>query len=448
MEEIPAPEDAGRPVVTQLSKTRRQAALGFILVTVLLDVSSLGIMIPVLPNLVKEMVGGATEVATIWTGVFASCWGLLQFIFSPIQGMLSDRFGRRPVLLISIFGLSADYLFMAFAPTLAWLFVGRMINGITAASFSTAGAYVADITAPEDRARRFGLVGAAFGAGFIIGPAIGGALGDPSLDLPFIGHLSEEARLRVPFFAAATLGAINWFYGLLVLPESLPKERREPRFNWRKANPVGSFKLLRRHNDLFGMAGVTFLFQLAHNVLPAVFVLYIGYRYGWTPGNAGFLLMAVGLANVVVQMFFVGPAVKNIGERGVLLIGLLSAVAGLMIYGLAPNGLLFLIGIPVMAFSGFIGPGLQGLMTRRVEPNEQGQLQGANSAIMAISAIIGPQIFTHVFQWSIVAGGGVLISGAPVILAAMIMAAGFVLAVFVAKLPQSEIRQDADPVAP
>jgi DHA1 family tetracycline resistance protein-like MFS transporter len=218
----------------------------------------------------------------------------MQFFCSPIMGMLSDRFGRRPVLLISIFGLGVDYLFMAFAPTLAWLFVGRLINGVTSASFSTAGAYIADITTPENRAKSFGLLGAAFGVGFIIGPAIGGFLGD--------------IDLRLPFYFAAGMALINWMYGYLILPESLPPERRAPRFVWAKANPVGSFRLLRSHKDLIGLAGVGFLFQLAHNVFPSIFVLYTGDRFGWSPGDIGLMLMATGLTSAAVQFLLVGPA--------------------------------------------------------------------------------------------------------------------------------------------
>jgi DHA1 family tetracycline resistance protein-like MFS transporter len=414
LDQAPGAPKSATPPVTPLSTSRRQAAMGFIFVTVFLDVVSLGIMIPVMPNLVREMVGGSYATATIWTGVFASCWGVMQFFFSPIQGMFSDRFGRRPILLISIFGLALDYLFMAFAPTLIWLFIGRMINGITAASFSTASAYVADITPPEDRARRFGLLGAAFGFGFIVGPYIGGELGD--------------INIRLPFYVAAGMASLNWLYGLLILPESLPPERRATRFNWSKANPVGSFVLLKRHPDLLGMAGVAGLYQLAHNVLPAVFVLYVGQRYGWSLAETGRMMMAVGVANVIVQALLIGPAVKRLGERRVLLIGLVCGVTGMTIYGLAPEGWMLFVALPVTAFSAFVMPGLQGLMTRRVEPWEQGQLQGANSAIMALGTIVGPQIFTNLFAFSIAFSGALAIHGLPMYAAALFMFCGLLLA--------------------
>ena len=437
MEQDPGAGGSDEAQHTTLSQPRRRAALGFIFATSLMDVTAMGIMIPVLPNLVREMIGldhpgdivaQVYAMTTVWTGVFASCWGLAQFFCSPIQGMLSDRFGRRAVLLISIFGLSIDYLFMALAPTVGWLFVGRMINGVSSASFSTAGAYITDITAPEKRAKAFGLMGAAFGAGFVIGPAIGGAL----------GHIS----LRLPFYFAASIGIVNWLYGYFILPESLPPEKREPRFNWAKANPFGSFKLLSKHPDLLGMGGVLLLFQMAQFVFPSIFILLVGYRYHWTPRDAGFLLMAVGIANIVVQVVLTGPAVKRFGERGILIIGLGAGVIGMVLYALAPTGGLFLMAVPVASLFGFVGSGLQGLMTRRVEPWEQGQLQGANSAIMGITAITAPQVFSHIFAWSIVASGGALgwsglkgafIWGAPVLLAAVFTLAALILAVRLAK---------------
>jgi DHA1 family tetracycline resistance protein-like MFS transporter len=395
-----------------------------------MDITSLGIMIPVLPNLIKEMVGGDTATATHMTGLFAITWGLMQFIFSPIQGMLSDRFGRRPVLLISIFGLTLDFLFMALAPTLAWLFVGRVLNGITAASFSTAGAYIADVSPPEERAKNFGMIGAAFGLGFIVGPALGGFLTGE-----LVSGLIGGQNLRLPFYFAAALGFINWMYGFFILPESLPPERREKRFAWKKANPVGSLTLLSRHRDLLGLAGVSFLFQLAHSVFPSIFVLYVGHRYEWTPEQTGYLMMVVGLAGVVIQMTVVGRAVKRFGERGVLLLGLMSMVIGFAIYGLADAGWQFMLGIPVMALSALVAPGLQGLMTRRVEPWEQGQLQGANSSIVGIVATFAPLIFTSIFAWSVPYRGQTLIAGAPLFFACFVMFLGFLLASKVAKAP-------------
>ncbi len=241
----------------------RRAAFAFIFVTVLLDMLALGMVMPVLPKLVEGFVGGDTERASRIFGVFGTAWALMQFLFSPAQGSLSDRFGRRPVVLLSNFGLGLDYILMALAPTLGWLFAGRVISGITAASISTSFAYIADITPAEKRSARFGLLGAAFGLGFVVGPALGGMLG--------------AWGPRLPFWTAATLSLLNGLYGLFILPESLPRDRRTP-FNWRRANPVGSLTLLRSHPRLFGLAGANFLAYVAHNALPTTFVLYAGYR--------------------------------------------------------------------------------------------------------------------------------------------------------------------------
>jgi DHA1 family tetracycline resistance protein-like MFS transporter len=399
---------------TQITGGRRQAALGFIFITAILDVLSLGVMIPVLPNLVKAFGGGDTAAAADWSVLFATTWGVMQFFCSPILGLMSDRFGRRPVILTSIFGLGIDFLFMAFAPNLWWLFVGRIFNGMTAASFSTAGAYVADVTTPETRAKGFGMMGAAFGIGFTVGPALGGWLWT-------VDH-------RAPFLVCAALALCNWLYGFFVLPESLPPERRQTRFDWKKANPVGSLRLLNSRPGLLGLAGVGFLFQLAHNVLPSVFVLYMGFRYGWSPQVIGLTMMASGISSIIVQALVVGRVVKAVGERGALLIGLFSGFAGFMVYALAPTGVLYLCGLPLFALSGLIMPGLQGLMTRRVAPNEQGQLQGANSALMGVSSIIGPSLFLLPFAFAVRHDATLHLPGLPVLIAASLMLLATVLA--------------------
>ncbi len=445
--ETPVP-DSGAPddgAHVELGK-RRQPALAFIFVTALMDVISLGIMIPVLPFLVKDMVGGDTATASLWTGVFGLVWAAMQFFASPIIGMISDRFGRRPVILSSIGGLGVDFLFMALAPTLPWLFVGRVINGLTAASFSTASAYVADVTAPENRAKAFGMMGAAFGAGFLIGPGIGGYLGEMTVNLGF-WHVE---KYRLPFYVAAGMALINWLYGCFILPESLPPERRAKRFMWSRANPVGSLILLKRHKDLLGLAGVSFLFSLAHNVLPAVFALYMGYRYHWGPHMVGISLMVTGVANIIVQALLVGRVVKWLGERGALLLGLAMGSAGFAIYALAPTAFIYWMGLPVFALMGFAQPGLQGLMTRRVGPTEQGRLQGANSSIMGLTGLIGPLLFTGVFTWAVqqdrLPSGALHAPGLPIFFAAAFLAMAFVLAFIVAH-PQAEPDQVPDPAA-
>ncbi len=392
---------------------KRQAALGFIFVTALLDVISLGIMIPVLPNLLKAMVGGDTATAATWQVLFATTWGVAQFFCAPIIGLLSDRFGRRPVILTSVFGLGLDFLFMAFAPNLLWLYIGRVLNGVTAASFSAASAYIADVTPPDGRAKAFGLIGAAWGVGFVIGPALGGGL--------------AEIDLRLPFLVAAGLSLLNWLYGLFVLPESLPPERRTKSFDWRKANPVGSINLLRSHPELAGLATINFLWSIAHNVLPAIFVLYTGYRYGWSPGVIGLTMMLTGALSIVVQALLVGPIVKRLGERGALLLGLCAGAIGMAWYGSASVGWVYLAGAPIWALSGLVMPGLQGLMTRRVGPSEQGQLQGANSMINGVAAMIGPALFGLTFAWSLRNGSGLHMPGLAIYVAgALIAAAGLI----------------------
>ncbi|HEX5775669.1 MAG TPA: TCR/Tet family MFS transporter [Caulobacteraceae bacterium] len=397
----------------------RRPALAFIFVTALMDVLSLGIIIPVLPNLLKEFAGGDTAAAAIWVGLFGSTWALMQFFFSPILGMISDRFGRRPVILISIFGLGMDYLFMALAPTLAWLFLGRIIHGITAASFATAGAYIADVSPPERRARNFGLIGAAWSVGFVLGPVVGGTLGD--------------IDLRLPFYVAAGLALANWLYGYFVLPESLPPEKREARFVWKKANPLGSLKLLRSHPDLLGLASLWFLYHLAHYVLPAVFVLYTGHRYGWSMTEIGGMLMITGLLGVVVQALLVGPIVKRVGERGALLIGMAAGATGFTIYALAPTEEVYWIGMPIFALMGLVQASIQGLMTRRVAPHEQGQLQGANSSIAGITGLIGPGLYTAVFAWSLRNEATQHMPGLAILVAGGLMALGFFLSLRFAK---------------
>ncbi len=397
-----------------ITGSRRQAALGFIFITAVMDVLSLGVMIPVLPELVKRFNGGDTASAADWNVLFATTWGVMQFFCSPILGLMSDRFGRRPVILTSIFGLGVDFLFMAFAPNLWWLFLGRVFNGMTAASFSTAGAYVADITTPENRAKGFGIMGAAFGVGFTFGPALGG----------FLWQFDH----RLPFLVCAGLALCNWLYGFFVLPESLPPERRIQRFDWKKANPLGSLKLLTSKPNLLGLAGVGFLFQLAHNVLPSVFVLYMGFRYHWSTELIGLTLMGSGIAGILMQALVVGRVVKAIGERGALMVGLFCGCLGFLVYALAPSGWLYLCGLPIFAFTGLIQPGLQGLMTSRVAPHEQGQLQGANSALMGISSIIGPTLFLAPFAWAVRHDATLHMPGLPILISAGLMLGATALA--------------------
>ncbi len=391
----------------------RRAALAFILVTVVLDMLALGTVVPVLPKLVEDFVHGDAGRAAEIYGLFAMAWAVMQFLFSPVLGALSDRFGRRPVILLSNVGLGLDYLVMALAPSVAWLFLGRVISGITSASGAAAGAYIADVMPAEKRAAGFGMLSAAFGLGFVLGPAIGGVLGniDP----------------RLPFWVAAGLSLTNAMYGFFVLPESLPPERREP-FAWQRANPVGSLTLLRSHRELYGLAVVNFIGAIAHEALPTTFVLYAMYRYGWNERTVGLAIAAVGVSSAVVGAGLVKPMVARFGERRVLLAGLLFGTVGFAIYGLAASSAEFWIGVPVAGLWGLANPPMQGLMTRRVGSSEQGQLQGALSSLRGIAFMLGPVIFSTIFASAIGRLRDWHLPGAPYLLAALMLFASMVLA--------------------
>jgi len=391
----------------------RGGAVAFIFVTILLDMFALGLILPILPKLVESFVNNDTASAARIFGLFGTAWALMQFFFSPILGGLSDRFGRRPVVLLSNLGLALDYVLMALAPSLTWLFVGRVISGITSASVSTAFAYIADVTPPEKRAATFGKIGVAFGAGFILGPAIGGLLGgmDP----------------RLPFWVAAGLSFANTIYGLLILPESLPLHRRSP-FRWKSANPLGALHLLRSDRVLAGLSVVNFLAQVAHVVLPSTFVLYATYRYGWDATTVGLTLALVGICSMAVQGVAIGPIVRRLGERRALLLGLGCGAAGFLIYGAAPTGLLFWLGIPVMSLWGIAGAAIQALTTQLVAPDQQGQLQGATSSVQSVSQLVGPFLFTLTFAWFISPQAPVKLPGAPFLLASALLVLALLIA--------------------
>ncbi len=362
---------------------RRQAAAAFVLVTVFLDMLSIGIMVPVLPQLIKSFVGGSVSAAGMWTGIFGLAWGLAQFIFSPIQGGLSDSIGRRPVILASNFGTGVDYLLMAMAPNLWWLLVGRVISGITAASISTAYAYMSDVTPPEGRARVFGTMGAAFGIGFIVGPAVSA----------FLGHQNPH----LPLYFAAALSLLNFLYGLFVLPESLPRDRRRP-FCFKAASPGGAVKFLSRSGQVLRLAGMYLLMMFSQNVYPTTFVLYAGYRFNWGMREVSLCLSAVGVMAAIVQAGLTGMIVKRIGERRAMFIGLVCAAVAFLGYGLAPTWWSFVIFMPIGAFGGLAAPNIQSLMTGHVPLTEQGTLQGANSALSSMANMLAPLVFGTVLS--------------------------------------------------
>lgn len=393
-------------------------ALAFIFCTVTLDVLALGLMIPVLPRIVLGFTGGDTAGAAEMYGLFSTVWALMQFLFSPLLGVLSDRFGRRPVILISCLGLGLDYIFMALAPSLTLLFIGRTISGITSATISTGFAYIADVTPEQERAKAFGLVGVSFGLGFVVGPAIGGLLGsfDP----------------RLPFWIAAGASLVNAAFGWFVLPESLPPERRMA-FAWKRANPIGAFRLLGTQRRLLGLAVSEFLGNLAHQVLPSIAVLYVAHRYGWDETAIGLIFALVGICSAVVQGTLVGPVVAKLGERYTALVGLVFGALGMAVYGLAPTGPLFLIGVPVMSIWGLSGPAIMGLMSRLVSPSEQGHLQGANASIMSVAGLLGPGIFALSFSLWLDR-----LPGAAFDLAALILLAALTVAWLATRTPPSD----------
>lgn len=374
--------------------SRRQAALGFILATVFLDSLSFGLVFPILPRLVLELSDGDTANAARAVGLIGAVWALTNFVGAPVLGALSDRFGRRPVILVSTFGFALDLLFMGFAPNLAWLFIGRALSGLTAASYAAASAYIADVTPPEQRAQRFGLFFAVSSTGMILSPAIGGLLG--------------EISPRAPFFAAAGLAAVAWLYGLLILPESLAPELRT-KGPMRPTNPLRAFGILTRDKPLLGLASVGMLIQMASHSINTLFVLYMAFRYQWGSGQVGLLLMAFSAGNIVV-MGFLGPRlVRRLGERATLVAGLVLSAAGFWVMGLSETATQFCMACVLTCLGNVCSPPLQALQTRRVGSTEQGRLQGALGGMGALTGFVAPIFFTQMFAWSIastIAPGG------------------------------------------
>ncbi|MBA8908626.1 TCR/Tet family MFS transporter [Aminobacter ciceronei] len=388
-----------------ITASRRQAAIAFIFVTAVLDIVAMGIIIPVLPSLIEEFAGSNADAGWI-NGVFIALWAFMQFVCSPIIGSLSDRYGRRPVILLSTAGLAADYVLMALAPNLWWLALGRIVAGITSSSFTTVFAYMADITPPEGRARAYGLIGAAFSAGFVAGPLMGG----------FLGEISP----RAPFWVAAAMSGLAFLYGAFVLPESLPREKRMS-FSWRRANPFGAMMLLRSHPELTGLAAVTFLLHFAHHVFSAVFVLYATYRYNWHAWEVGTLLAMVGVLDMIVQGLIVGPTVKRFGDRATMVFGLFAGAFGIACMGLAPTGFWFSLAIIPNALWGLAMPTTQSLMTQRVSEFEQGQLQGANMSVASIAGVASPLFFGAVYAWTVRDGTPLPYPGLAFYLAAVVL---------------------------
>ena len=392
----------------------RKAALVFIFITVLIDVLAFGVIIPVLPHLVQQFVGGDTSTAAYWTGLFAFAFSLVQFFSAPIQGALSDRYGRRPVILVSCLGLGLDFIFMALAPNLAWLFVGRIISAVTSASFTTANAYIADVVPAERRAKSYGMIGAAFGLGFIVGPLIGGVLGD-------IDH-------RLPFWCAAWMALLNFLYGLFVLPESHPVERRSKAFDWKHAKPMGGVKMLREYPHIWGLVAVVFIANFAHYVYPSTFVLFADAAYGWKEKQAGYVLAVVGVLSVIVNVLLIGRVVKALGERRALMFGLACGTLGFLVYGLAGTGWMFMLGLPISALWAIAAPATQALITRQVPADAQGRIQGSMSSLVSLAGIFAPAVFAGAFGFFIGPHAPLRLPGVAFLVAALMLA----IAAFVA----------------
>jgi DHA1 family tetracycline resistance protein-like MFS transporter len=382
-------------------------AMMFVLITVLIDMIGIGIILPVLPGLIGEIADVDVSQASILGGWLFVAYSAMQFLCGPIVGNLSDAYGRRPILLMSIAGLGIDNVLTAFAPTIAWLFLGRLVAGVCGASYSTANAFIADITEPAERAKAFGMIGAAFGLGFIIGPAVGGFLGE-------FGH-------RVPFFAAAALSFANLIYGWFVLPETLPPQKRR-RFEIARANPLGALIAFRHHPVLLSFGIVLFLHFLATNVYPAIWAYYTIYRYGWGAWEVGASLAFFGVITAIVQGGLVGPIIKRIGESRAALVSLVAEVVVTAAYAAATKGWMIYGLLVVGAAQGIVMPAVNAMMTHEVEDDAQGELQGAISSLMGIAAILGPLLATQLFGAFTGAGAAVELPGAPFLASALLSA--------------------------
>jgi DHA1 family tetracycline resistance protein-like MFS transporter len=391
----------------------RSPALGFIFITLVLDILGVGLIVPILPKLIEKYEGGDVAAASLTYGLLHALYALMQFLFAPLIGSLSDRFGRRPVILISLFGAGLDYLLIAYAPNLTWFVVGRIIAGITGANFAAATAYIADISPPEKRAANFGLIGAAFGLGFTIGPVLGGWLG--------------QYGLQVPFLVAGGLTLVNWLYGLFVLPESLPLESRRP-VSWDKSNPVGALLALKLYPSVLGLAMTSFLFVLGHQVYPSIWVLYTDFRYGWDTQATGLSLGFVGVMTVIVQGKLTKVFVSRFGEVKTGLFGLALGAAMYVCYGLCTEGWMIYVGIFIGSLSGVAAPALQGLMSRSVPADQQGGLQGSLTSLASLAGIIGPPMCSGLFGYFISDQAPVLLPGAPFFVCAAITVVAVILA--------------------
>lgn len=391
----------------------KKAALGFIFVTLFLDVMGLGIIIPVFPKLIAQLIHGDLSTASLWGGWLVAAFAIMQFLFSPIMGGLSDRYGRRPVLLLSLLGFGLDYFVMAFAPTIWWLFATRVVAGIMGASFTTGTAYIADISTPEKRAQNFGLIGMAFGLGFMVGPAIGGILGK-------IGP-------RLPFIVAACVSLLNTLYGYFVLPESLPKENRR-KFDWKRANPIGSLKQLNKYPVVLGMIASILCIYMAAHAVQSTWTYFTMFRFNWDEATVGYSLALVGLLVGAVQGGLIRVVIPKIGQKWSVYVGLMLYTIGLLLFGLANQSWMMFVFLVPYALGGVAGPALQGIMSSQVPANAQGELQGGLTGLVSLTSIFGPMLMTSLFHYFTSPDAPVYFPGAPFIMGALLCLVSLLLA--------------------
>jgi DHA1 family tetracycline resistance protein-like MFS transporter len=385
---------------------KRNAALGFIFITILIDVIGLGIIIPVFPNLIQQLVGGSISNAAKYGSWLTACYAVMQFLFSPIVGALSDRYGRRPILLFSLLGLGLDYVFQAFAGTITLLFIGRIIAGMAGASYTTATAYIADISEPEKKAQNFGMVGAAFGLGFIIGPLIGG----------FASHWG----VRMPFVVAAVFSLLNLVYGYFVLPESLLKENQRP-YNWKRANPIGSLMHLRRYPIISGLTISFFLIYIAAHSVQSNWTFYTKLKFDWTPDIISYSLATVGILIGLVQGVLIRITMPKLGAKNSVYVGLILYIIGMALFAFADKGWEMFVFLIPYCLGGICGPALQGIISNQVPANEQGELQGALTSLISVTSIIGPLVMNNTFAYFSGKNAPIYFPGAPFILGALLV---------------------------
>lgn len=394
-------------------RSDKPAALGFIFVTILIDVIGFGIIIPVMPKLIMHLTGGDLSVASEYGGWMLFAYSFMQFLFAPLLGNLSDKYGRRPVLLFSLLGFGIDYLFLAFAPSIFWLFVGRVIAGITGASFTTATAYIADISTPEKRAQNFGIIGAAFGMGFIIGPLIGGLLGG-------FGP-------RVPFLVAAGLTLLNWLYGFFVLPESLAKENRRA-FDWKRANPLGALLHLKKYKQITNLVVSFILIYLASHAVQSTWSFYNMKKFEWTEAQVGISLAVVGVCVGLVQGLLIRKTMTKLGSEKSVYLGFAFYAVGMVLFGIASQGWMMYAFTFIYCIGGIAGPALQGIISNHVPANEQGELQGGLTSLISVTSIVGPPLMTGLFAYFTSTKAPFQFPGIPFIVGSILMTASALIA--------------------